>query len=62
MGIFFNESQNEYIGKILKQLNSGMSVGDILAGMNWHQRAKLLSNLKPILKCQKLFVEHMKNL
>ena len=62
MGLFFSDSQHAYIGKILKQLNSGMSVGDILAGMNWHERAKLLLNLKDILKCQKAFVDHMKNL
>ena len=58
MGFFFSDSQNAYVGKILKQLNSGMSVGDILAGMNWHERAKLLLNLK----CQKMFVSNMQNI
>jgi len=62
MGIFFNDSQHDYIGKILKQLNSGMSLGDILAGMNWRERAKLLINLKVILRCQQQFVDSMKNL
>ena len=62
MGYLFSDNQNAYIGKILKQLNSGMSVGDVLAGMNWHERAKLLLNLKDILKCQNLFVTHMQNL
>jgi len=62
MGYFFNDSHNAYIGKILKQLNSGMSVGDILAGMNWHERAKLLLNLKDIMKCQQAFISNMQNL
>ncbi len=62
MGFFFSDSQNAYVGKILKQLNSGMSVGDILAGMNWHERAKLLLNLKDILKCQKAFITNMQNM
>ena len=62
MGIFFTDSQHDYIGKILRQLNSGMSLGDILAGMTWRERAKLLINLKVILRCQQQFVDAMKNL
>ena len=47
----WGESDDQWLGKILQQLNAGKSLGAILLETSsWTQRAKLLSNLKKVKK------------
>ena len=55
----FGESETLYIGRILQELNTGKSLKNLLLEMTWHQRAKLLMNLKTIKKCQNAFSQEV---
>jgi hypothetical protein len=46
----FAESENDYIGKILKKLSTGKSLKHLLLEMTWPERAKLLQKVKQIRK------------
>ena len=53
------ETEHEYIGKILQELNSGKSLKNLLLEMRWPQRAKLLLNMKTVKKCQDVFLQEV---
>ena len=55
----FSESNDQYIGKILKKLSAGKTLRGILLECTWEERAKLLQNLKTIRKCEASFREIM---
>ena len=53
--MFGGESDDVYIGKILKKLSTGKSFKHLLLEMTWSERAKLLQKIKYIRKCQDEF-------
>jgi len=48
----FSESDDVYIGKILRKLSTGKTYKNLLLEMDWNQRAKFLQQMKVIRKCQ----------
>ena len=52
----FGESDNQYIGKILKKLSSGKTLKHLLLESTWEERAKILSKLKQIRRAQSDFL------
>lgn len=58
--MFGGESEDAYIGKILKKLSTGKTLKHILLELTWSERAKLLQRLKVIRKCQGEFDSIMK--
>ena len=54
-----DRSEENYIGTILKELNSGKTIRNLLLEMTWKQRARLLMNIKQIRKCHQAFLEEM---
>ena len=54
-------SKESYIGEVLRQLNSGKTIKNLLMEYDWKQRAKLLLNLKEINRCHEAFSQAMKN-
>ena len=59
MGMFSKESDAQYIGKILKELNSGKSLQALLLEMSWTERARLLMNIKSVRRCYNDFQQEM---
>ena len=53
--MFGGETDEAYIGKILKKLSTGKSFKHLLLEMTWPERAKLLQKVKQIRKCQDEF-------
>ena len=51
----FGETEEAYIGKILKKLNTGMSYKNLLLQMGWAERARFLKSMKVIRRCQEEF-------
>ena len=51
----FAETDDHYIGKILKKLSSGKTLRGILLESTWPERAKLLQKIKVIRKCESEF-------
>ena len=54
-----DKSEESYIGSILKQLNSGKSLRNLLLELDWKERARLLLNIKTIKKCHQAFRNEM---
>ena len=59
--MFSSETHEQYIGKILKKLNSGKTLRGLILEMDWTQRAKLLQHLKTIRKCELAFKKIIEN-
>ena len=55
--MFSTESDDQYIGKILKKLSEGKTLKHLLLEANWTERARMLSKLKQIRKAHDSFVE-----
>lgn len=55
--MFSSETEDQYIGKILKKLSSGKSMKHLLLEASWTERAKMLSKLKQIRKYHEAFME-----
>ena len=53
--MFSSETEEQYIGKILKKLSTGKTLRHILLELSWSDRAKLLMHLKQIRKCEAAF-------
>ena len=53
--MMFAETDDQYIGKILKKLSSGKTLRGILLESTWPERAKLLQKIKVIRKCESEF-------
>ena len=51
----FGETEEAYIGKILRKLNTGKSYKNLLLEMGWAERARFLKTMKTIRKCQEEF-------
>jgi hypothetical protein len=51
----FGETENAYVGKMLKKLNTGKSYKNLLLEMGWEERARFLQAIKNIRKCQNEF-------
>ena len=54
-----DKSEENYIGEILRELNSGKTLKSLLISMNWKQRARLLLNIKTIKRCHQSFQNEM---
>ena len=52
-------TEEKYIGTILKELNTGKTIKNLLLEMTWKQRARLLINIKLIKKCHQAFLDEM---
>ena len=57
--MFSSETDDQYMGKILKELNSGKSFRSLLLEISWTERAKLLSKIKQLRKYQEAFLEEV---
>ena len=55
------ETEDAYIGRILKKLSTGKTLKHILLELTWSDRAKLLRHLKTIRRCQSEFDSIMKS-
>jgi hypothetical protein len=53
----FGETENQYIGKILKKLSAGKTLKHLLLEADWTERAHMLSKLKQIRKAHEAFLE-----
>ncbi len=53
----WSDSDEKWLGRILKQLNAGKTLGAIMLEMDWTSRAKVLVNIKKIKSAHKAFVE-----
>ena len=51
----FGETEEAYIGKILRKLNTGKSYKNLLLEMSWAERARFLKSIKVIRRCQEEF-------
>lgn len=57
----WGETPEAWIGEILKELNSGKTIGNILLECtSWRRRARILLNLKKIKRCHEDFVREVK--
>ena len=54
-----DKSLEQYIGQILKELNSGKTLKSLLLEMRWKERAKLLLNIDKIRECYISFQREM---
>ena len=55
----FSESENAYIGKILRKLTTGKTLKNLLLELDWPERAKLLTRLKQVKRCHAEFLAIM---
>ena len=55
----FSESDNVYLGKILKKLTTGKTLKNLMLELNWEERAKLLAKLKQVKRCHSEFISIM---
>jgi hypothetical protein len=55
----FSESDNAYLGKILRKLTTGKTLKNLLLESSWDERAKLLSKLKQVKRCHQDFLDIM---
>ena len=55
--MFSSETEEKWLGRILRKLNDGKTLGAILLEMDWTARAKLLLNIKKIKSAHRAFVE-----
>lgn len=53
----FSETDEVWLGRVLKQLNNGRSLGSILLQLDWTGRAKLLMNIKRVKNAHHAFCE-----
>ena len=51
----FGETEEVYIGKILRKLSTGKTYKNLLLEMGWAERARFLKAIKTIRKCQEEF-------
>jgi len=49
--MFSSETEEKWLGRILRKLNDGKTLGAILLEMDWTARAKLLLNIKKNQEC-----------
>ena len=56
---FSDKSEEQYIGQILKELNSGKNFKSLLLEMRWKDRAKLLLHIDKIRECYTIFLREM---
>ena len=55
--MFSTETEDQYIGNILKKLSGGKSMKHLLLEASWTERARMLSKLKQIRKAHEAFLE-----
>ena len=55
--MFASESEDQYIGKILKKMSEGKTLKHLLLEASWTERARMLNKLKHIRKAHEAFVE-----
>jgi hypothetical protein len=51
------ETDEHWLGRILKQLNNGKTLGAIMLELDWTGRAKLLINMKRVKNARQAFLE-----